>query len=191
MKKKIEVISEERDYDGYLKIDEGIINESDESGEKIQYSRFKITRPDAVAILVYNYEIRKLILTKQFRYPVYGKFDGNLIEIAAGKIDEGESPMEAAERELVEEIGYQVTKDTLNKAPFEIFVSPGYSNEKIYVFFALVTNKDRVSEGGGLESEHEDIEIVEMSIQEFKNKIISNEIMDAKTIVSSHYVGDY
>ena len=64
-KNKIQTISQKRAYDGYLKIDEAVINETDENGESVQYTRFKLTRPDAVAIVIYNESEDRVVLVRQ------------------------------------------------------------------------------------------------------------------------------
>lgn len=184
--KKNEIISQNRAYDGYLKIDEAVINETSESGENTQYTRFKLTRPDASAILVYNQDTDCIVLVKQYRYPVTGKFDGDLIEIVAGKVDEGETPKEAAIREIKEEIGYEVNPDDMQyKGGY--FPSPGYSSEIIHLFIVRVHDKDKTSEGGGLESEHENIEIVNIPSKDFFSMIANSQIVDGKTIAAANH----
>ena len=185
---EIRIASEYRGYDSYFKVDIARIEEIDGGKVSSTYDRFKLTRPDAVGILVYNEDSKKVILVKQFRYPIIHHTKENVLEIVAGKIDSGETPKQSAVRELFEEIGYKITEERLGNA-MEIFASPGYSTEKIYIFLAVVKNSDKeYGCGGGLESEHENIEIVEMDIQEFVKKIKTNEIKDSKTIISSNLI---
>lgn len=188
MKKEINIIGESRAYDSYFKIDEAKVSEKQPDGSSIEYSRFKLTRPDAVTVLVYNEDTGNVILVKQFRYPIIHHTSENIFEAVAGKIDAGETPKQAAVRELFEEIGYKISEDKLGK-PIEIFASPGYSSEKIYIFLAVVKDSDKVEDaGGGVQGEHENIEIVEMHISEFISKINSNEIKDSKTIIASNLI---
>jgi nudix-type nucleoside diphosphatase (YffH/AdpP family) len=184
MKRKIETITEKRVYDGYLKIDEAVINDTDESGKSVQYERFKLARPDAVAIVVYNESEDKVILTRQHRYPIDDKVDGNILEIPAGKIDGDEDPKEAAIREIEEEIGFKVQEGKIGLLN-SFFASPGYSNEKIYLFLAFVNNEDRVSEGGGLEGEHENIEVEPYGVSEFFDMVADGTIVDGKTLMGA------
>ncbi len=184
-KPTIELISEERDYDKYLKIDKATVKETSESGEENTYSRFKVTRPDAVAIVLYNSDDDTVVLIKQHRYATHGKVDGDIYEIVAGKVDEGEDPRQAAVREIEEEVGYRVSGDKLLfKSKF--FVSPGYSSEIIHLFAASVTNSDRVSSGGGLDGEHENIEIFHVPATEFFKMFVTGEIIDAKSIIGAN-----
>ena len=176
---KVTVISEERVYDEYLKIDKGIVKH-EKNGSTEEYSRYKLTRPDAVACLVLNKDTDKFILVKQFRFPIAHREGENVLEVAAGKIDEGETPREAAVRELKEELGYEIDPKELEDA-HSLYASPGYSTEKIHFFIAYVTNDMKISDGGGLESEHEDIEIVEIDTFSLTEMVARGEITDLKT----------
>lgn len=184
-KPTIELISEERDYDKYLKIDKATVKETSESGEETTYNRFKLTRPDAVAVILYNSDDDTVVLLKQHRYPTHGKVDGDIYEIVAGKMDEGEDPAQTAIREVEEEVGYKIPEDKLiYKSSF--FASPGYSSEIIHLFAASITNSDRVSNGGGLQGEHENIEIFHVPAPEFFNMFVTGEIIDAKSIIGAN-----
>lgn len=185
MKKEIRLMNEHRAYDAYFKIDVGCIEEVVDGKVLATYDRFKLTRPNASTVLVYNEDTKKVILVKQFRFPIVHHTPDNILEAVAGKIDAGETPKQAAVRELLEEIGYRITEDALGSA-IEIFASPGYSTEKLFIFLAVVKNSDKdPNHGGGLETEHENIEIVELDVNEFMRQIKSNEIKDSKTIIAS------
>jgi GDP-mannose pyrophosphatase NudK len=190
MKKvNLKIVGEKRVFDDYFKIDQATIEEKTEDGQESTYKRFKLTRPDAVTVLVFNEDTQKVTLVKQFRYPVIHQSGGlNILEAVAGKIDAGETPKQAAVRELWEEVGFKISEDKLSN-PIEMFASPGYSTEKIYIFLAVVKNSDKVENaGGGVAGEHENIEIVEMDINEFVSKIESNEIKDSKTIIAANLI---
>lgn len=182
---KIEIVSEERDYDGYLKIDKAIVKDTDESGNETTYSRFKLTRPDAVAILVYNIDEDSVVLVKQHRYPIADKVTGEIFEIVAGKVDEGEDPRDAALREVKEEIGYDInTEEMLYMSSY--FPSPGYSSETIHLYVARVHNENKTSAGGGVEGEHESLDIHSIPARDFFNMIARGEIVDGKTITGAN-----
>jgi len=184
-KPTIKLISEERDYDKYLKIDKATVEETSETGERNTYTRFKLTRPDAVAVILYNSDDDTVVLVKQHRYPTHGKVDGDIFEIVAGKMDEGEDPAQTAIREVEEEVGYRIREDKLiYKSSF--FASPGYSSEIVHLYAASVTNSDRVSSGGGLQGEHENIEIFHVPATEFFNMFVTGEIIDAKSIIGAN-----
>ena len=175
------IISEKIVYDGYLKVIEAIVH----IGKKT-FTRSKLERQDAVAILVFNEETSNFVLVRQFRYPIYEKNPEPIYEIPAGKIDPGEDPETAAKRELVEEIGYEV-KD-LNFIT-SYFPSVGYTSEKIYLYIADVENKDKKHEGGGLEIEGEMLEVVEIHKDKVLDMLRDGVIKDGKSIIAlQHFI---
>ncbi|MGE5344300.1 MAG: NUDIX domain-containing protein [Candidatus Omnitrophota bacterium] len=144
--------------------------------------RLNFERGDAAAIMVYNTDTQTVILTDQFRYPTYGKGDGWLIEIAAGVLDKDEKPEDTIKREMIEEIGYKVNQ----LVPlYTFFTTPGGSSERIFLYYAEVTNADNVSDGGGIESDGEDIRIVEYTLAELWNALDTGTLQDAKTLIAA------
>lgn len=183
-KRKFSVGPDTREYDGYFKVDSTEIKD----GNTTVYKAYKLTRPDASTILVFNEDTNKIILIKQFRYPTAHLFAENIIEAVAGKIDVGETPEQAAVRELKEEVGYVITEDRLSK-PIVMMPAPGYSVERIFIFLAVVKNSDKdLNFGGGIAAEHEDIESIEVTVDEFKRMVDNNEIVDAKTIIAANLI---
>jgi nudix-type nucleoside diphosphatase (YffH/AdpP family) len=150
------------------------------------YSRARLNRRDAAAVLLVNTESNRVILTSQFRYSIVAKTNKNILEIVAGVIDDGEDPQVAAIREAEEETGYRIRKGNITPL-LTCFASPGYSSERYNIFFATVVNSDRVSQGGGLESENEHINIVEMDLLTFNTMIRKGEVEDAKTNLAGLY----
>ncbi|MES2139707.1 MAG: NUDIX hydrolase [Bacteroidota bacterium] len=151
------------------------------------FSRLRLKRQDASAVLILNTETDKIILTKQFRYAISSKIKEQILEIVAGKIDEGEKPLQAAIREVEEEVGYRIKPENIQLL-VSCFASPGYSSECFYIYYATVTNVDKISEGGGLETENEYISVVELSSVEFKSLIKTGNIKDAKTYIAGLYL---
>lgn len=179
----IKIIEESFAYKGYLKVKQAIVEHVFKNGTTNTYSRFKLDRPDAVAILIFNRDTNSVILTKQFRYPIFDREDSFIIEVVAGKIDGDEEPKVAAVREVMEEVGYKINPEDLAE-PVVFYPSPGYTNEKIYAFLAVVNNSDKDEKlGGGLETENEEIEIIEIEYLDFIKLISKNKIQDAKTII--------
>lgn len=161
-------MNRENKYDGYLKIDE--LTFKNKRGQEVR--REVMRRQDAVAALVYNTETEKYIFVSQWRPGAHT----DVIEIPAGVLDhEGEDPREAISREIEEEIGYKV--DNL-KLIDEGWVSPGGTTELITIYFAEVS--DKIGEGGGLETEGEEIDIIEMDSDE----VFSTRFKDFKTIIA-------
>ena len=119
----------------------------------------------------------KIILVKQFRYPL----QKTLIEFPAGKLEKGEDPLICATRELEEETGYKAKEI---KKLGEIFTAPGYCTEILHIYSAKgLTPGNHNREEGELE-----MEILELTVEEIEKMIISGKINDAKTIVGMHYI---
>ena len=147
--------------------------------------RLSFERGDSVAAVLHNVYDDTLIFTEQFRYPTYKAGTGWMLELPAGVMEDGEDPLDTMQRELVEEIGYEV--DSLRKIN-TFYVSPGGASERIHLFYASVTPKQQTSEGGGLDSENEDIRRVTMKVSEALIKINTGDICDAKTIIGVQWV---
>ena len=148
-------------------------------------------RPDAVTVLLVDSVNRKFLLTRQFRLPTYlnGNESGYLVEACAGLIDKGESPEETAYREVKEETGYPI--HDLKKVA-SVYTSAGGITEFQRLYIATYDSKGEHSEGGGIEEEGEDIELVEMSFDEARETLQRGEFMDAKTItLLQHYFLNY
>jgi len=149
-------------------------------GQWQEQQREAYDRGNGAVILLYNRCKRTVVLTRQFRLPVFiNGHHGLLIEAAAGLLDEA-SPEARIIAEAEEETGYRVKK--LEKV-MEAYMSPGSVTEKLYFFIAEYTDEDRQSSGGGLVDEGEDIEVMEWSLDHALASIRSGEIMDAKTIM--------
>lgn len=133
-------------------------------------NREVVRHPGGAAVLLVNGG--KILLERQFRFP-YNKV---IWEIPAGKLNKGEDPEHAAKRELEEETGYRAEK--LERL-VEVYPSPGYTDEIIYVFSA---------DAAKLEKQHlDDDEFVNAEFVDLKKcieMIESGEICDAKTIAA-------
>lgn len=80
-------------------------------------------------VVILAFKGDKILLVKQFRYPMKEV----MLELPAGKLEQGENPFEAAKRELEEETGYCANKWT---DLGYVYTSPGYSDEKLYLYKA-------------------------------------------------------
>ena len=138
-------------------------------------------RGDGAAILLYNSIKKTVILTKQFRMPSYlnGNSDGMMIEVCAGLLD-ADDPLTCIKKEAEEETGYQIKNPV---KLFEIYSTPGAVTEKIHYFLAEYSDEMKISEGGGLEEETEEIEVLELDFEKALEMISTGEICDAKTII--------
>jgi nudix-type nucleoside diphosphatase (YffH/AdpP family) len=153
--------------------------------EEIQ-SREAYDRGNGAVILLYNTVQKTIILTRQFRLPTYinGNPDGMLIEACAGLLD-NDYPEECIKRETEEETGYKISEV---KKIFEAYMSPGSVTEILHFFIAEYSNDMKINEGGGLEEEGENIEVLELSFEESLNLIDNGDIKDAKTIMLIQYL---
>ncbi|MCP5103694.1 MAG: NUDIX domain-containing protein [bacterium] len=182
MKKKVEIKEKTRVFDDFFKIDEVFLSHERFDGTMSPVMRrLSFERGDSAAALVWNRESKTVILTNQFRYPTYEKNSGWLIEVVAGVVDRDEPPDQCIRREILEETGYD---SKFIKHINTFFVSPGGTSERIILYYAEVTGSDKVSGGGGLESEHEDIQVLEYAWPELEELLEAGQIIDAKTIIA-------
>jgi nudix-type nucleoside diphosphatase (YffH/AdpP family) len=150
-------------------------------GQWVTEQRETYDRGNGATLLLYDAERRTVLLTRQFRYPVYvnGHRDGLLLETAAGLLDD-DAPEAAVRREAEEELGVSVGEVT---HVFDVWMSPGSVTEQLYFFAAPYRPADRTGAGGGLEEEGEDIEVVELPFDEALDMIDDGRIADAKTVM--------
>ncbi|RYE24374.1 MAG: GDP-mannose pyrophosphatase NudK [Sphingobacteriaceae bacterium] len=144
-------------------------------------SREAYDRGNGATILLYNTESKTVILTRQFRLPTFinGNPTGMLIESCAGLLDR-DDPEACIKRETQEETGYQISTP---RKIFEAYMSPGSVTEILHFFIAEYAHHMKVSEGGGLTHEQEDIEVLEISFDTALQMIDTGEIKDGKTIL--------
>jgi nudix-type nucleoside diphosphatase (YffH/AdpP family) len=147
-------------------------------------SRETYDRGNGATILLYNRERHTVILTRQFRFPAYvNHHSGMLIETCAGLLDEND-PETCIRRETEEETGYRV--GTIRKV-FEAFMSPGSVTERLFFYVAEYHPDLKIADGGGLLSDGEDIDILELNLDTALQMIESGDIMDGKTIMLLQY----
>jgi nudix-type nucleoside diphosphatase (YffH/AdpP family) len=142
-------------------------------------------RGDGAGILLYNKLKKTIILTRQFRMPTFmnDNKSGLLVEICAGLLD-NDNPEACIIRETEEEVGYRLKSV---KKVYEAYSSPGVMTEKMHFFIGAYTDAMKVNTGGGLESEQEDIEVLEILFKDAINMLNSGEIHDARTIILLQY----
>lgn len=182
---KIRIIKTDTLSDDWYTLKKYTFDLQRQNGEWQRQSREVYDRGNGATILLYNRERRTVILTRQFRFPTYmNGYPGYLIETAAGLLDnmDAESRIKA---EAEEETGFRLAN--VQKV-FEAFMSPGSVTEKLHFFIAEYTARDKVSTGGGLAAEGEDIEVLEMGFDEALTGIDSGAIVDGKTIMLLYYV---
>jgi nudix-type nucleoside diphosphatase (YffH/AdpP family) len=146
----------------------------EDKGETFERELFDVGK--AAAALIYNTKTEKYILVKQYRFGA-GR---ELLEIVAGIVENGQGDPEITIRkEVEEETGYEV--DQLEHI-CDFYPSGGASTEKLFLYYAEVSNKK--AKGGGLDEEHEEIEVLEYSLDE----LLSLQLLDAKTIIAVQWM---
>ena len=142
-------------------------------------------RGNGAAILLYNKTNQTVILTRQFRLPTYLNENqtGMMIEACAGMLD-ADNPEDCILRETEEETGYKIKE--VHKI-FEAYMSPGAVTEILHFFVGEYAKEMKITEGGGLDHEQENIEVLEIPFEKALQMIPSGEIKDAKTIMLLQY----
>ncbi|RZL36986.1 MAG: ADP-ribose pyrophosphatase [Rubrivivax sp.] len=137
-------------------------------------------RGNGACILLYQRARRRVLLTRQFRYPVFvNGWQQLMTEAVAGLLDEAD-PVSCIRAEAQQEAGVQVREP---QALFEAYMSPGSVTEKLHFFAAEYKDADLVGEGGGLVDEGEDIARFELDFDEAMRQVEAGEIVDAKTLL--------
>lgn len=171
--REVREIGREPLYKGFLSVDKVTLAVE---GEEKPVVREVIERGDAVGVLIHHRERDEFLLVRQLRPPMIRHGEAWLLEIAAGIIDPGENPEQAAFREVEEEVGY---RPQILKPLGSMVGSPGGLSERVWLFFAEISEAERTGEGGGLEGEN--IEMVWLSPDEAYRRLDAYEFQDAKT----------
>ncbi|RYF84390.1 MAG: GDP-mannose pyrophosphatase NudK [Chitinophagaceae bacterium] len=155
-------------------------------GSWLTYNREAYDRGNGATILLYNRKQKTVILTRQFRMPTFvnGNESGMLIESCAGLLDK-DNPEECIRRETEEETGYRL-RDV--RKVFEAYMSPGSVTEILYFFIAEYETSMKMNDGGGVQHEQENIEVLETDFDDALKMIDSGEIKDGKTIMLLQYL---
>ena len=183
---KIEVDQRETLFDSFLRVDRLKLRHSLFAGGWSELmTRELILRPRAVGVLLFDPAQQQVVLVRQIRV---GMLDEGqkpwLLELVAGMVESGEESIEVAARESLEEANTK-PQDLLQIC--EYYNSPGISNERITLFCGRV---DATQAGGifGLDAEHEDIEVVVLSLADALAKVASGEINNAMSIIALQWL---
>lgn len=184
-KAKVEIVGKETLSDGWTKLVGYQIDYTDREGVTHRLPREVYHRTPAACILLYDPRRDIVVLVKQFRLPAHLNGDPSwMIEVPAGLLD-GDEPEAAIRREAMEETGYTV-RDV--RFLFRSYPAPGSITEVVHFFAAAIDTADRTSNGGGLEEEHEDIEVLEIPLPQAVTMIEKGEIIDLKTIMLLQWI---
>ena len=192
MPERAVITRQRRLFDDFFKIDElfAMHRQIDGTMSSAQ-RRLVFERGDSVAVLLFNRDRRAVVLVEQFKAPALlarrrddpATTDGWLVETLAGMIDDGETPETAAIRETLEETGYQIrTAEPIGR----FFVSPGGTSERVFLYFAEVTDADRADEGGGIDDE--DIRVLHVGLAELFERLARGLIEDVKLAIGAFWL---
>ena len=142
----------------------------------------------AACVLPYDPDRRTALLARLPRVgPLFMGQDPRLVEAAAGMFDPGESGQDCARREAMEELGARLVK--LEPVAC-VWSAPGVSTETIDLYLAAYREADRIAEGGGVDGEHESIEIVESDLADLWDQARRGAIADMKTLLLIYALHD-
>jgi ADP-ribose pyrophosphatase len=192
---KAEIQKQTRLFDDFFKIDEVLVSHERRDGTMSPSERRLIfERGDSVAVMLYNPDTHAVVMVNQFKVPALiarrrdnpAATDGWITEAIAGMIDGGETAEEAVIRETLEETGYKIEKPELI---CKFFSSPGGTSERIFLYFAQVSEADRIGKGGGLEGE--DVRVVQRSAHELFEQLEKKQIEDPKLAIAAYWLQDH
>lgn len=179
-KSRVKIVSDETLSNGWARLSSYLLDYIDRKGATQRLKREIYHRTPAACILLYDVKRDLVVLVRQFRLAAHLNGDpGWMIEVPAGLLD-GDDPEAAIRREAMEETGYRL-RDV--RFLFKSYTAPGAITEVVHFFVALIDAADRLAEGGGLDEEHEDIEVLEIPLEKAAAMIETGEIFDAKTIM--------
>src|SRR6266516_605137 len=189
MPKRVEILSK-RDifHKSIFRVEEvNLRHERYDGSMSHEFVRLSLDRGDSVAAILHDQQADTVLLIEQIRYSAYEKGPGWMVEIPAGIVrsEIDASPEITMRREIMEEIGYRVeTLWHINT----FYLSPGGSSERVYLYYASVTPKNRISKCGGLTESGEDIRTLTITVDNALEKIDKGEIIDAKTVIGLQWL---
>lgn len=193
--RRVEVRGQKRLFDDFFKVDEVIVahqcHDGSMSGDE---RRLVFERGDAVAVLLFDADVRAVVLVEQFRLPALvarrrddaSTTDGWMTELVAGMIDADETAEQAVVRETFEETGYRIVKP---RRIAEFFSSPGGSSERFTLYFAPVGEAQREGNGGGVAGE-EDIRVFKLAVDDLFARLAEGAIDDPKLAIAAYWLKD-
>jgi nudix-type nucleoside diphosphatase (YffH/AdpP family) len=187
--RRVEIRSQKPLLDDSFKVNEVIVSHQRYDGKMSpDQRRLVFERGDAVAALLFNADTRSVVLVEQFRVSsLIGRrrddpttTNGWITEVVAGMINQNEIAEDAVIRETLEETGYKI-KDPILICKF--FSSPGGTSERIFLYFAKVSESARLGKGGGFADE--DIRVIQMGVSDLFDQLARGLIDDPKLAIGA------
>jgi ADP-ribose pyrophosphatase len=186
MSKEFKIINKEILYSGFFRMEKYCLQHTLYAGGwSAAINRELFVRGSCVAVLLYDPERDKVVLIEQFRTGAILQPDRAwLVEIVAGAIEEGETAIEVAYRESIEEAGCEIQELIVIN---EFYTTPGGASERITLFCGKI---DSTQVGGihGLDHEDEDIWVRSVDFDEAYRMVESNEIESAIPIIAIQWL---
>ena len=167
-------------------------DEKPEIGMSDYVRRLNFERGDSVGVLLFNLDTRSVVLVEQFKLPTLigrrrdeaATQDGWIVEVMAGMVRSTETAEQAAVRETEEETGYAIESPRLI---CKFLSSPGGSSERIYLYFATVTNSKRIYKGKyGVDDEN--VRVLELNVTELFDLLDQEKIDDPKLLIATYWL---
>lgn len=184
LKDRVEILNKKVLADDWAVLTKYSIRYTRADGTNQVLPRETYDRGDGAVILPYDPATRKVLLGQQFRLAAYvNGHDDLLIEAAAGLLDKAD-PVSRIRAEAEEELGLRL-RDV--RQIWDVFMSPGSVTERLFFFVGAYSATDRVSGGGGVVSEGEEIDVLELALDDALAMVAAGTIRDAKTIMLLQY----
>lgn len=190
---RVDIRSQKRLLDSFFKLDEYEVSYEQNDGTMSEYySRLNFERGDAVAVLLFNIDTRSVVLVEQFKLPTligrrrdYHRAHGWIMEVMTGMLGPQETSEQTAIRETAEETGYEIVNPTLIST---FFPSPGGTSERIFLYFATVTDTRR--RGKDIIGNDENIRVFELGANDLFDILERGEIEDPKLVIGAYWLKD-
>ncbi|MBL6958652.1 MAG: NUDIX domain-containing protein [Rhodospirillales bacterium] len=192
-KDDIEIIEKTTPFQGYFRLDHyRLRHKLFEGGWSGEMSREVFERGHAVAALLYDPHLDKLVMIEQFRIGALAALESRwfddgfspwLIETMAGIIEDGEDPEDVVRREAVEETGCSVSKLEMIH---HYLATPGGSSESVYLYCGQV---DAANANGihGITDEHENIKVLTVDPEEAFSWLDTGKIRNSMTLIALYW----
>lgn len=187
MSKDFEIVEETLKYDGFFQIKTLHLKHTlFEGGWSPVVRRELFVRGNCVAVLLYDPHADAVVIIEQFRVGAidYGDERTWLLEVVAGAIEPGETPVDVAYRESVEEAGAEI-QELIKISDF--FTSPGGTSEMLHLFCGRIDSRE-IGGFHGVEDENEDIKVDVLPFDEVYQLLEGGKIISAIPIIAIQWL---
>lgn len=185
MKYRFEIERRESGYEGFFRLDRIHVRHDLYAGGSTKIVRECFERGDAAAVIPYDPVLDEIVMIEQFRVGGIANPDGPwMIEVVAGIVEVGETPLAVVRREAIEESGCRVSSVELIS---EFVLSPGGCSERIFLYCGRV---DASKAGGihGLVEEGEDIRVLRVGFDQSMRWLSEGKVNSAISIIALQWL---